>query len=155
LLIKAFPEKLEEKIMKSTIFCLITVIIFSISLGCTSVELKIKTSHDLEETTWALDTLNGSTVPLQDTKEITLQFDKKNGKIRGVGGCNEYFGNYIKDSDKLNFSNIGSTKMNCSNMLTETDYLGGLPKIDRFEIYDKVLYLYVADKKVMIFHAKD
>lgn len=140
---------------KSKIFSLVTVIIFSISLGCTSVELKIKTSHDLEETMWALDTLNGSKIPVQDTKEVTLQFDKKNGKIRGLGGCNEYFGDYIKDSDKLNFSNIGSTKMECSNMLTEIDYLGGLPKIDRFEIYGKVLNLYVADKKVMVFHAKD
>jgi heat shock protein HslJ len=99
--------------------------------------------------------LNGSKIPAQNTKEITLEFDKKNGKIRGLGGCNEYFGSYIKDSDKLNFSNIGSTKMECDNMLTEIDYLGGLPKIDRFEIYGKTLYLYVADKKVMVFHAKD
>ncbi len=141
--------------MRSGFIILIIVALFSVSLACSSVEFKIKTSHDLEETTWALDTLNGSKIPPQHSKEITLMFDKKNGKIRGLGGCNEYFGDYITDANKINFSNLGATKMFCNDMQAESDYLESLPKIDKYEIYDKYLYFYISDKAVMVFHAKD
>ncbi len=141
--------------MKAKFFILIIAGLFTVSLACSSIDFKIKSSHDLEETTWGLDSLNGAKLTLALGKEITLEFDKKNGKIRGQSGCNKYFGDYIKDQNKLNFSNIGSTKMSCDDMLAENDFLNALPKIDKYDIYDKVLTLYVADRRVMVFHAKD
>jgi heat shock protein HslJ len=134
---------------------LLSLIAFSffVTAACTSI--KIPLVQNLENRKWVLDSLNGSKVSITSGKEITLQFDSENGKINGYGGCNNYFGNYIKDSGKLNISGLGSTKMSCTDLSMEQSYFEMLPKIDSYEIDNGILYLFRLGSIVMVFHSEN
>ena len=85
--------------MNNKYFLLTAVLSAFILSGCISI--KINESTSLEGTTWKADTLLAEKINVMPGNEITLNLDEDNNKINGFGGCNTYFGNYIKDGDKI------------------------------------------------------
>ena len=72
----------------------------------------------------------------------TLIFEDQ--KISGNAGCNRYFGNVALNPATGGFSagQIGSTKMACQNMDTETNFLNMLPKANRYRVSGNTLELF-------------
>lgn len=137
---------------KTVLFFYLVAFMASIACGCSGI--KWVDSVSLESSKWQLDSLSGSKITVPSGSEITLVFDKDNSKINGFGGCNTYFGSYIVDDDKLNISNIGSTKRTCPEQQTETGYFSTLPKVDKYKIKDKTLYLYSFGSIVIVMQKK-
>jgi heat shock protein HslJ len=134
------------------IFSVVTLVFTS---GCTSTSFQIHSPAGLENTMWVLDTLNGSKIITETGKEITLLFDSNTKKFSGFGGCNSYSGAVKKELDKLTFSAVGSTKMACDDMKNETSYFSELPKTDKYDTKNNLLYLYKKGTMVMVFHSKE
>lgn len=89
--------------------------------------------------------INGSQWTLSDPvqgKTPTLVIE--NGKISGNAGCNNYFGTLSLDASGGNFSatNIGSTRMMCENIPTETRFLKTLEQADKYVVNGDKLELY-------------
>jgi len=83
--------------------------------------------------------LSGTTMKLVD------------GEIRGSGGCNNYFGSYTVDDDRMSVSGIGSTLMYCEDLMEqETAYLQLLEQVRGYEIVDSQLQLYGEDATALL-----
>lgn len=78
---------------------------------------------------------------------ISLNVDKN--RIGGNGGCNSYGGNLTKKGNKLDFSEIFSTKMWCDNGNIENKYFNTLDKATFYKIRKGQLIL-LNDKKETI-----
>ena len=74
----------------------------------------------------------------------TIEFQKEDSKAGGFAGCNNYFSTY-----KL-FGNTGSTRKMCPDMSVENAFLSLLPRIARYEIVKKELYLYDQTDEILI-----
>ncbi len=106
-------------------------------VSCGTVTKTVNTSNQpsLENTKWQLaDHVKG--------KIPTLTVE--GGKLNGNAGCNNYFGEINLDANTGSFSakNIGSTKMICDNMATETNFLGMVPKANKYRVAGSSLELY-------------
>lgn len=76
----------------------------------------------LTNTRWkltALTSLPGGLPALP--KDVFLQLDT--GRIKGFGGCNNYFGGYVLDGNALHFTGVASTKMFCQQTMDVEDKL--------------------------------
>jgi len=63
-------------------------------------------------------------------------------KITGKGGCNNFFGKYMLDGDKITLSKIGSTRMYCKDASKfERKYLQALQKVTDYSQKGNRLYL--------------
>lgn len=74
---------------------------------------------------WVLESINGTTVG-EGTKfkAPTLQFDLKENRVNGNSGCNQYFGSFkLLEANKIEFQQMGSTKMACHEPDKEMEYL--------------------------------
>lgn len=73
--------------------------------------------EDLAGKEWKLVSLKsgGTSYGIED-KVPTINFET-DGKIKGNGGCNNYFGNFSLDGRTLSFSDIGSTRMACEETM--------------------------------------
>lgn len=64
------------------------------------------------------------------------------GSVKGHGGCNNFFGQYLLDGDALGFSGIASTKMLCpGDNGVEFSFHNALEQTNRYEIDDRKLVL--------------
>src|SRR4051812_31771227 len=72
------------------------------------------TDHRLHDI-WVLKELNGRKLTQNDyTREAPrIELNTNEGKIMGNTGCNNFFGGFATQGDKIIFSNLGSTKMFC------------------------------------------
>ncbi len=66
---------------------------------------------------WRFIEAMGTAIP--DTLEATLNLSA-DGNARGKDGCNDFSGRYVLDGLNLTFSDMMSTKMWCSDPLTNT-----------------------------------
>ncbi len=78
----------------------------------------------------------------------------ENNKVSGNAGCNNYFGNLMLDTTAGNFSatNIGSTKMACDNMDTESNFLRMLQEANKYVVSKTTLELYKGNLLLMKFN---
>lgn len=96
---------------------------------------------------WKLSKINGEPVFL--SKPVTLNFNPAGQKISGFAGCNQYFGNFSADKNSLKFSLLGSTKMYCDSMDTETKFLNALAQVNSFSTEDSTLVM-LTDQQVVL-----
>ncbi len=89
----------------------------------------------LPGTTWALVQLNGDDV----TGEITLQFDEE--QVSGIASCNNYFGQYTLEGEKITLGPVGSTMMACLEMEDEAAYLKALSEVKELRFENEQLIL--------------
>ena len=113
-----------------------------------------KGKYALAETKWKLVELNGKVVTNTSNKEYYINLDSKTGKFAAFAGCNKIFGSFVmKAATKLAFSNIGSTKMACPEMTTETNFNKALTKVDNYMIEGAMLHFHNGKKAVAKFEA--
>ena len=81
--------------------------------------------------------------------EITVEFVRADGSVRGSAGCNSYSGGYEVDQDKLTFPGpMMNTAMACPDpvMEQEMEYLEALQAAENYEIEGNQLLITSGDK---------
>lgn len=80
----------------------------------------------IKGTQWALSVrANGAAAPY-----ISFQDD---GEITGFGGCNQFFGHYAQDGDRLTIGTLASTRKACPDMRAETRFISALQSARRIK----------------------
>jgi heat shock protein HslJ len=110
---------------------------------------------DLEGNTWTLTSfIEGEDVqsPLVNTT-ITAYFE--DGNITGNAGCNNYFGGYTIDDNKINISKpLGSTRRTCEpeeKMQQEYQYLEMFGNVTTYTIEGNQLTLSTEDGLALVY----
>lgn len=125
------------------------VILFSMA-SCSTSKKITETPQSLYHT-WDLKQLNGENITLF-ARQPTLRFNDSTLKISGSGGCNNFFGSYSKDGNKLSFGSVASTKMACPGMdEVETKYFKALADVNGYEIKNGELHLLNNGKTIAVF----
>ena len=99
----------------------------------------------LEGSFWVLDSYynaDGEQMSVLPRTQVSAQFD--GGKVSGSDGCNNYFGEYVLDGDKLTFGEgMGSTMMACEEPVMEqaSSFMQALQDTASFSISGEVLTL--------------
>ena len=73
--------------------------------------------------------------------------------VSGRTNCNRFFGKYEKQDGKLEFGNLGMTRMACPDMQYEDAFVKMLDDVDRFEIKGSELTFFDDDKSLAVFKA--
>ncbi|WP_418992112.1 META domain-containing protein [Alistipes sp.] len=115
--------------------------------------------HDkaLEGTTWKLATMPGipASAISSQADAFTLHFDPADTLVSGRTNCNRFFGKYQIRDRKLDFENMGMTRMACPDMQYEDAFVKMLDEVDRFEIKGSQLTLMDDKKTLAVFNAVD
>lgn len=83
---------------------------------------------------WTIEKINGNTINKESAeKEVFLGFDSAKKSIYGCTGCNRLTGVFDVDKNGLDLSKVGSTRMMCHDMTTETLVLGALQQVKSFK----------------------
>jgi len=94
----------------------------------------------------------GEVVNVLPGSEITAGFF--NGQVTGYAGCNNYFGSYQIDGDRLVFSEIGSTEMACGEpegvMQQESDYLANMEWATSYQMQEDQFKISKADGETIL-----
>ena len=112
--------------------------------------------NDLVGSSWQLVSFGpvGATNPVIDNTTITLEFGE-DGQAGGHGGCNSYSGPYTVQGDSLQFGELISTLMACTDQAVteqEQQYLEALRTADRFTLEGDTLQIaYKNDGAVLNF----
>jgi uncharacterized membrane protein len=108
---------------------------------------------------WALINFKSKDISKDKTleKRPYMEIHVKENKIIGNASCNEFYGTVEILGDKILFGDgISRTKMNCSEMLLETDFLNALSgKIFNYKIEKLKLYLIENGEVIMEFNKMD
>ena len=128
------------------IVLLATLVALLTAIGCAPEPPGEPGLPPLEGTSWRLEALGetGNLQPALTTTEVTLSFTE-DSKIAGKAGCNSYFGHCTSGEDgTLHMSDLGSTKMFCSEpgvMQQEQDLLNTLAAAEQYSIEDGLLHI--------------
>ena len=94
----------------------------------------------------------GSHAPIPDGK-TTIRFDA--GQVSGLGGCNQYGGEYQINGNTITVDKLYMTEMACISpegiMGQEQDFLQILGNAQRFELTDSQLQIYGSDGEALTF----
>lgn len=99
-------------------------------------------------TRWLLRALNDKKVFIPEGgKEIFILFTNANNALKGHGGCNNFFGTYIKEKNNLKIGPVARTEMYCEHtMELENNFMKALELTVKYKIKGNYLYLYDATK---------
>ena len=94
------------------------------------------------ESNWELEYIysNGAEVTPPEDHDATIAF-LKDSQIAGDTGCNRFFGNFTATDDKLEFNNIGSTRMMCPQMQFESAFLSTMENTASYNVSKDQLVL--------------
>ena len=114
-------------------------------------------SLTLNNTYWVLEQINGQAI-IADTLP-TLSFNEDQ-KVAGNASCNNFFGNYTVEGNKLSFGPLGSTQMFCAlpegSADQESAYLAALESATGYRSEDgKLLLVDASDNTVLVFAPQD
>lgn len=109
----------------------------------------------LEGTSWKLAKMDA--IPAKaitaEADYFTLEFNAADTMVSGRTNCNRFFGKYELKGQKLEFENLGMTRMACPEMQYEDAFVKMLDDVDRYEIKGSELKLYDDQKVVAEFRA--
>ena len=114
-----------------------------------------KKALPLEGTTWKLAKMEAIPAKAIDAEAdfFTLQFSAADTLVSGRTNCNRFFGRYELKGKKLEFENMGMTRMACPDMQYEDAFVKMLDDVDRFEIKGSELTFFDDDKSLAVFKA--
>ena len=114
-----------------------------------------KKALPLEGTTWKLAKMEAIPAKAVDAEAdfFTLQFSAADTLVSGRTNCNRFFGKYELKGQKLEFENLGMTRMACPDMQYEDAFVKMLDEVDRFEIKGAELTLFDDHKALAVFKA--
>jgi heat shock protein HslJ len=133
--------------LKHAMMVLTAAIVF---FACTSGKkipaqnLATDPDYPITETYWKLTELMGQpvTTTADMKKEMHLILKTEGARVQGNGGCNGFMGSYtLLEGNRLSFSQMAGTKMACSNMELENQFMEILSRVDNYAIKGKVLSL--------------
>lgn len=85
-------------------------------------------------------------------RPITLTLNAGDAKANGFAGCNQYFSSFTTHLSSIEFSNIGSTKMYCQEMMDiEDKFFTELGKSNTFRVTGNKLQLLQGDRVLLEF----
>ena len=95
------------------------------------------------DTKWMLEKFGEESVVMPDGMKMPyLSFDLNEKKLNGFGGCNNFFGNFFLNGDRMNISELGSTKKYCeSTAAIEDRLMVALRSANNYKVKDSVLTL--------------
>ena len=104
----------------------------------------------LEGPTWKLAKMESipATAINQETDFFTLEFNAADTMVAGRTNCNRFFGKYELKGQKLEFENLGMTRMACPEMQYEDAFVKMLDEVDGYEIKGEELKIN-NDKKLL------
>jgi len=114
------------------------------------------TDHaELQNTYWKLLELDGrQVVTPEGMREAHIVLATEGASARGHAGCNNFFGTFTAEEDKLSFSALGSTMMACPEAMdTEQAFLQALGETTRYEISGQFLSLFAEDRLLALLEA--
>lgn len=103
-----------------------------LATGCKSGQNALSTNALKGE--WTIKEVNGQKAEAEKEVFIGLDFKKKN--VYGCAGCNRIIGSFDIDSlkpGKLSFNKLGTTRMICDNMETESAVMGALKEVTGYK----------------------
>lgn len=102
------------------------------------LDLHIPKKATLSGNVWTAIFVNAKAV---DGRQPTLQI--ANNKVSGFAGCNQYSGDLINGNsyDQISFTRPMTTRMTCSAIELENNYLNALTRATNYKIVDKMLIL--------------
>ena len=114
-----------------------------------------KKALPLEGTTWKLAKMEAIPAKAIDAEAdfFTLEFNAADTMVAGRTNCNRFFGKYELKGQKLEFENLGMTRMACPDMQYEDAFVKMLDEVDRFEIKGAELTLFDDHKALAVFKA--
>lgn len=80
----------------------------------------------------------------------TIIFDEAANTISGNAGCNNYSTTFTKQDNLLSFGLVISTKMFCTNMNIEKEFMNCLQDTHHFKIENDVLILYSENNETLM-----
>jgi len=109
----------------------------------------------LGEKKWVLHNMddNKSRFMLHDTI-VFIQFNLKDGKVKGNGACNTFTGSFTYEGDKMTISNIAATKVLCKAEQLEKALFNFYDKVTTWKISGNTLTLFKSDGQKMIFEGR-
>ena len=106
----------------------------------------------LEGMVWQLTTINKSAVQEEVPEDITISIKFEQGKLSGIGGCNQLGANYKTKRKSLSISEIFTTKKYCENsMQWEQKFLDYLGIYASYKIIGESLTLNCGEKGSLVF----
>jgi heat shock protein HslJ len=115
-------------------------LVFSL-LACNTKKETIQNSPtnnreiSIVEKYWKLIELNGQKIDYlaAQGREAHFVLEQDNNRVVGNGGCNNFGGNYqILAGNRIQFSDLFSTKMACANMEIEYQFINALEAADNY-----------------------
>lgn len=93
--------------------------------------------------------------PMNNSEEIVLSFDTSLSRVQGNNGCNQFFGDYSIQKDKLSIQNVGATKKYCGeeSAKTEIDFINFIADCSIRTLKKEELIL-TKDKEKLLFILK-
>ena len=108
---------------------------------------KTKTPVSLAKGSWLVVKIKDKS-EFQRNPVITLTMPE--GQIQGSTSCNKFFGNVNLENNSFRVNNLGSTKMACKDMETETLFLETLNEVVSYKIENDYLKLLNEDQSVVM-----
>ena len=125
--------------IKIVITLMIAALTATLLGGCCACR-KGKNNLPLLGTEWQLKRLMGRDYTF-DKGLFTFTFNDK-GEVAGKGACNRIFGSYTTSkTGALTISGIGSTRMACPDIATETAFIELLERATHYEIDGNMLLI--------------
>lgn len=95
--------------------------------GCSVEPLTLQ--HDV---TYIAEWIGGEPVVGRNPVSLTFSEDR----VYGNAGCNHWFATYERDGQQIRFSNIGSTRKMCSELIMKQEhhFLDLLSQVERWDV---------------------
>ena len=107
--------------------------------------------NELNSMRWTLTEINNKRIY---SSKAFLEIAPPENRFAGNAGCNRMFGEVKINGRNINFGNIGTTRMFCSErgvMRLETDFTRALERVTRFERSGNTLKLYARNRLILKF----
>ena len=104
---------------------------------------------------WIIRSLDDThrVLSIPDTS-LVIQFDIKEGKLRGKNVCNNFTGNFTTESSKIALNNIGATKMMCKGQQLEDIIFDFYKSTTTYNIAGNTLTLYQPNGSNMVLEGR-
>lgn len=109
----------------------------------------------LSENKWLLTEIYGKAVNNKSGKDYFINLDSKSGSFVAFAGCNNVKGNYVMTKPgNLSLTKMISTKMACSDMKTENEFMAALSKTDNYMVEGDMLHFHKGKTAIAKFTIK-
>jgi heat shock protein HslJ len=108
--------------------------------------------QSLYDRKWSLKKIHHKDSVEEVVSKAFIQFNREKKSAGGNGSCNTFGSTTAIHGSSISFSNIFSTKMYCEGVqLTEESFFRLLAKVNRYELKDKTLMLYLDKELLLVF----